>query len=130
MSKKADILLLLSEGKDYDEIEKAVPGSKRSYIRSLASNYRKNAAKTTLSEQTEEQEETPEIDEESGTMDFVNDIDNEGHNMTDELKNKTGMQYHKEWVKEKAYECSCGCTLNRKATFCPHCGVPLDWEGI
>lgn len=130
MSKKSQILSLLDEGKDYDEIQTTVEGSTRAYIRTIASGYRKDAKKDKLPEENNEPEKEPEI--ESGGMEFDNDLNNGEHEMTNELKtgDKTGAEYHKEWVKAGAYECDCGCTLNRKSTYCPNCGVTLDWKGF
>ena len=126
MSKKVDVEKLLDEGMKYEEIE-AITGTKLGYIRSIAANHRKNV----------EPNEIPTQDEEPKTEEVVNNEDNEMH-FENDLEGKTvqngdkmeGKQYHKAWVAAKAYECSCGCTLNRRSTYCPNCGVTLDWGGF
>jgi hypothetical protein len=134
MSKKSQIFSLLDEGKDYDEIQRTVEGATRAYIRTVAGEHQKVAANAEIQEEVAESKAKSEIEDESGGMEFDNDLDNNGGNMTNENndpgKDKTGAQHHKEWVSAKGYECECGCTLNRKSTFCPHCGVSLDWGGF
>ena len=124
MSKKSEVEKLLTEGKEYDEIE-ATSGAKRSYIRTIAANHRKNAEPDKIPTETTEPETKAEV--ESNEMRFENDL--EGKTVQDGDKME-GKQYHKAWVAAKAYECSCGCTLNRRSTYCPHCGITLDWSGF
>lgn len=128
MSKKSQILSLLDEGKTYDEIQETVTGATRSYIRTVATGHRKDAKPNEIPSENPEPKEKPGIEDGSGGMEFENDIDDEKHNMTNDKK--SGPEYHKAWVEAKAYECSCGCTLNRKSTYCPNCGVVLDWSGF
>jgi hypothetical protein len=133
MSKKSQIFSLLDEGKDYDEIQRTVEGATRAYIRTVAGEHRKVAANAEIPGEGSEPQAKPEIKDDSGGMEFDNDLDNNGGNMTgkeNQNNGKTGTQHHKEWVSAKAFECECGCTLNRKSTFCPHCGVSLDWGGF
>lgn len=129
MSKKSKILTLLAEGKEYDEIQETVEGSTRQYIRNVASAYkRENAKPDEVATETEE-EEQKEITK--NEMHFEDDL--EGKTTVVDGKTgdtKTGEEYHKAWVDAKTFECSCGCTLNRKSTYCPNCGIPLNWEGI
>ena len=141
MSHKAIVIELFEAGKDYDEIQEAT-GAKRSYIRTIISKYKKTLDAGNVGDQAgEQEEEKPEVisndkddqavKDENKEMHFKNDLDGAdadgGDNMGDQ---KTGAQYHKAWVDAKAFECACGCTLNRKSKFCPNCGVTLDWSGF
>ena len=125
MSKKSQILTLLAEGKEYDEIQETVEGATRQYIRNVASaNKRENAKSDEVAEETNESTEQKE-------MEFENDLEGSNTAVGGKMGDpKTGKEYHEAWVNEKAFECSCGCTLNRKSTYCPNCGVMLDWSGF
>lgn len=126
MTQKSDIEEMLDAGKGYDEIQDRT-GSNRSYIRSIAVNFRKRAKEEPISEEEEEQQDTPA---EPPSMNFVDDV-TPPKKPVDESESKTGSDYHKEWVKAAKYECgSCGATVGRTSDFCPHCGQTLSWDGI
>lgn len=126
MSQKSDIERMLDEGKGYDEIEDTT-GSQRSYIRSLAVEHRKRSAETEIPEEKNEPEPTPELHKENPSLNFIDD----STPPVDKTGTKTGLDYHKEWVKKAKYECGgCGATIGRTTKFCPNCGKTLTWEGI
>lgn len=130
MTKKNEVETLLAEGKGYDEIQETT-GAERSYIRNIAANYRKSNKKDELSEEDKKPDEKSGSEVDNGEMDFKNDIEGEDNEVGDQMGNpKTGKEYHKAWVEARAFECSCGCTLNRKSKFCPNCGITLDWSGF
>ena len=125
MSVKSDITVLLENGADYDRIQSET-GAKRPYIRTIAAGWRKT--EKTPDEQTGNDDPKPEVEDDDETLTIVNDREDK---MTDnDAKPKTGNEYHREWVAAKGFECGCGCVLNRKSTYCPHCGVSLDWSGF
>ena len=134
MSKKSQILDLLAKGKEYDEIQETVEGATRQYIRNIASARKREDAKPgEVATETETEELAGEESKEVviDGMEFENDLESTDNMVGGKMEDaKTGKEYHKAWVAEKAYECSCGCTLNRKSTFCPNCGTPLNWEGL
>ena len=126
MSQRTEIEDLLETGKGYDEIEDTT-GSKRSYIRSVAVQYRKRAPEDEIPKEEPEHEDPPkEIATEKPSMNFIDDTPAKTPS-----KGKTGLEYHKEWVTAAKYECGhCGATVGRTSGFCPHCGNTLNWEGI
>ena len=129
MSVKSDITALLKDGADYDRIQTET-GAKRAYIRTIAAGWRKT--EKTSNEETENDDAKTETKDNDNVLTIVNDAevkmtDNDNNNKT---KTKTGLQYHYEWVNAKTFECNCGCVLNRKSTYCPHCGAVLDWSGF
>ena len=132
MSKKQQIEDALDSGKEYNEIEQET-GATRGYIRSIASHYAKRAKETDMEHKEPELPEThpkedKTVNEESNTLTFDHD---EPETDKDDGYRKYGKAYHDRWVKEAKYECGeCGCTLNRKSTFCPHCGAKLNWSGF
>lgn len=127
MSKKADVLGLYEAGKTRDEIHEETGISKR-YIRVIVNESDKGDGDGGVEGEDPKQEgEEVVID----AMEFENDLKGESTMVGDKMADpKTGKEYHKAWVAEKAYECSCGCTLNRKSTYCPNCGTALNWEGF
>ncbi len=130
MTKKIEDETLLAEGKGYDEIQETT-GAERSYIRNIAANYRKSNKKDELSEEDKKSDEESGSGVDNGEMDFKNDLAGMDNMAGDEGKGaKTGKEFHKAWVEAKAFECACGCTLNRRSKFCPNCGVTLDWSGF
>lgn len=130
MSQKTTVIELFEAGKDYDAIE-AETGAKRTYIRTIISQYKKALDAGDVEDEKSEQEKESEVNNESESMDFENDLEGENSETGDEMGDqKTGKEYHKTWVEAKAFECSCGCTLNRTSKFCPNCGVTLDWSGF
>ena len=134
MTQKNTIEEMHAAGKDYDEIEEAT-GAKRTYIRTIISKYKKTLNAGDMEDEEEEPEQTePKEDTEvvdNGSMDFTNDLEGKNSMVGGKMADtNTGKEYHKAWVSEKAFECSCGCTLNRKSTYCPHCGIALNWEGL
>lgn len=117
---------MLEAGKGYDEIEDQT-GSSRSYIRSIAFEYRKamGEGKKEKTENREPETHEKEPTEKSG-MNFYDDNSKEDKTVT-----KSGADYHKAWVKAAKYECgACGCTIGKSESFCPHCGEALIWDGI
>lgn len=124
MSHKLRVIELHNAGKDYNEIEKET-GAKRTYIRTIISQYKKTPDAGMLEEKTNED------NNEAEEMRFENDIEGKDNMVGDKMADpKTGKEYHEAWIKEKSYECACGCVLNRKSTFCPNCGTTLDWSGF
>ena len=130
MSQRSDIEALLEAGRGYDEIEDET-GSQRSYIRSIAVQYRKRDTEVKTPEKEPEPEETPESDK-TPSLNFIDDDDDEPVKKTRKRnKAKSGLDHHKEWVKDAKYECgNCGATIGKSATFCGHCGKSLEWMGI
>lgn len=130
MSQKTTVIELFEAGKDYDEIE-ASTGAKRTYIRTIISQHKKTLDAGDVGDEKGEHEEESEVNNEGEGMDFENDLEGENSKTGDKMGDqKTGKEYHKAWVDAKAFECACGCTLNRKSKFCPNCGVSLDWSGF
>jgi hypothetical protein len=128
MSQKSDIQRMLDEGKGYDEIEDTT-GSQRSYIRSLAVEHRKRSVEEEIPGKEEKPGETPGK-EETPALNFVDDV-TPSKVTNGAVTGKTGLDHHKEWVKNAKYECGgCGATIGRTSDFCPHCGKTLSWEGI
>lgn len=132
MSQKEEILELIKDGISYDQIEQTT-GAARGYIRQVASDHRQRDKTAAISKETHESKETSEGAEE-GTQMKGESLEIEGKKKPekkwDAPGDKTGLEHHKEWVAAKKYECNCGCTLNKKGDFCPHCGTPLDWSGV
>jgi hypothetical protein len=132
MSQKEEILELLKDGASYDRVEQST-GAERGYIRQIASQFRQRDKEVKVPDETNEPEGTPKKeDPQKGKKVGGESLEFEEipEKTWDDSKGKNGMDYHKEWVKEKKYECNCGCTLNRKGDFCPHCGTTLDWSGV
>lgn len=138
MSQKTKVIELYEAGKDYGEIEKET-GAKRTYIRTIVSRYKKdsntkgvgNEGNAAEDEQGESQGGEQEGEVNNDEMHFNNDIEDENNLAGDQMGDpKTGKEYHKAWVNAKAFECACGCTLNRRSKFCPNCGITLDWSGF
>lgn len=132
MSKKTDVIRLHEEGKDYHDIEKET-GTDRRYIGQIVRQYRKDNAPTELVTETGEPGETEplEVTIDDDEMHFENDLEGKDNMAGGKMEDaKTGRQFHEAWVKERAFECACGCTLNRKSTYCPNCGTALNWEGF
>ena len=128
MSQKSDIEELLEAGRGYDEIEDTT-GSNRSYIRSIAVQYRKGSKKTEIPEQKDEPTREEENPQENPSLNFIDD--NNPPPVEKSNSGKSGGDYHKEWVKAAKYECGhCGATVGKTTTFCPHCGKSLEWGGI
>lgn len=130
MSQKDNVMQMLEVGKGYDEIED-ITGSKRSYIRSIAVEYRKARTQGETPPETNEPANTPTPEEPSPSvgMNFIDD--EERPSSSPQNTGKKGSDYHKEWVKAAKYECGhCGATVGKSSDFCPHCGETLLWEGI
>jgi V8-like Glu-specific endopeptidase len=125
MSQKEQVEEMLKAGKGYDEIEDQT-GSTRSYIRSIAVGYRKRAGEGEKEETETRQPETHETEHaETAGMNFYDD------NPKTKTEHKSGREHHKAWVKAAKYECgTCGATIGKTESFCPHCGETLVWEGI
>lgn len=126
MSQKSDIEQMLEAGKGYDEIEDST-GSKRTYIRSIAVGYRKTTGEGNTEEEegTEPETHTKKPEQKSG-MNFLDDKPPEV-----KTEGTSGADQHKAWVKAAKYECgSCGATIGKSESFCPHCGETLMWEGV
>ena len=135
MSIKETVLKMAEEGSTRDEIQKET-GARREYIGRIITADKKAPTNNDVEDEDAEQPEVVQANEEDINNDneemvFENDLTGanslEGGNMGDP---KTGKEYHKAWVNAKAFECSCGCTLNRKSAFCPNCGTTLDWSGF
>lgn len=133
MSKKDEILEMIKDGASYDRVEQAT-GAERAYIRQIASNYRhKDDKKVEVSDEGKESVQKNSFEDKKVVIDKVDDsleFDMGKEDKTFKGEGKSGLQHHKDWVAEKKYECTCGCTLNKKGDFCPHCGTTLDWEGV
>lgn len=91
---------MLDAGKGYDEIEDKT-GSNRSYIRSIAVEHRKGAAEGNVPEEKEGEEQPPETTPPKPGMNFIDDATPP----EDKTGAKTGLDYHKAWVKKAKYEC-------------------------
>ena len=132
MSQKEEVLELLGDGVSYDQIEQAT-GATRAYIRQIASNRRQRDKKTEIPDEDKESKESSEDTEKSSEVKGES-LEIEGKPKEQKKwevpSDKTGLEHHKDWVAAKKYECECGCTLNRKGDFCPHCGTTLDWGGV
>ena len=125
MSQKSDIETLLEAGKGYDEIEDST-GSTRTYIRSIAVQYRKRDTEDEVPDEPPKRSKEEKKPEENPSMNFVDD-----ETPVEKSKDKSGADHHKEWVKAAKYECGqCGATIGKTTTFCPHCGKSLNWEGV
>lgn len=134
MTQKDEILELLKDGESYDRIEQTT-GANRAYIRQIASDHRQRDKKDEVSDKVEEPEDTEgsqTSDNKDGKKMTGETLEFEGkpEKKWDDGAGKSGLDHHKEWVAAKKYECQCGCTLNSKGDFCPHCGTSLDWGGI
>jgi len=128
MTLKDSIIAILDEGEtDYGNIADRT-GATRSYIRTVAHQYRKGKEASKMVEEIPEPlDKTPEEDQ-------VETEVKEPETLTikpepeEERKNK--YKPFDEWLRERKYECECGCVLGRTAKYCPHCGVELDWSGV
>lgn len=130
MSQKEQVEEMLNAGKGYDEIEDQT-GSARSYIRSIAVGYRKRTAKDEPEEPKEREPETLKPKEEEEKLPGMNFFDDDPKSKDVKTDHNTGAQHHKAWVKAAKYECgTCGATIGKSESFCPHCGETLIWEGI
>ena len=130
MSQKSDIEEMLQAGRGYDEIEDET-GSTRSYIRSIAVQYRANRQNEREPEdeipEEDHREPEPQKKDKKPSMTFVDDETPQD----DPKEDKTGADHHKAWVKAAKYECgNCGATIGRNADFCGHCGKSFNWEGV
>ncbi|MCW7072244.1 MAG: hypothetical protein OCU12_07990 [Methanophagales archaeon] len=127
MTLKEQILDILDEGEtDYGSIAERT-GATRSYIRSVAYHHRKGKEETEMVEKTEVPAETPEEDQ---VETEVKEPETLTIKAEPEHERQGKYKPFDEWLKERKYECECGCVLGRTAKYCPHCGVELDWSGV
>ena len=122
MSKKQQIEDALDAGKEYDEIEQET-GATRGYIRSIASKHSKGATEEDMGEETPESKPEDQKTSENDALNLIDDVKKPE-------ASKGRYQEFGAWLKERKYECNCGCVVGRKTKYCPHCGVELDWTGV
>jgi hypothetical protein len=121
VSKKSDIREMIENSETNDSIVSET-GCKLSYVRNIRSAMKRENPKPEVIETKKPETETGNDEV------FFEGIDEE--EPIEKKSSKTGKEFHNEWVLAKAFECDCGCTLNRTSTYCPHCGTELDWGDI
>jgi len=126
MTLKESIIAILEEGEtDYGNIEDRT-GATRSYIRTVAHQYRKGKEDKPMVEETQEPTETP-VEETEETP----EPQTETLTIKPEPEPKRKYKPFDEWLKERKYECgNCGWVISKQTKFCPNCGLKLDWEAI